>query len=134
MPLFNSSNDSARRSSGDGQSNSPTRKKSIFSSDRNSPPQSTGSGSGSGFFQRRRSSSGSEGNNNTKKSGFFGIGRNNDIENDPMYEGWPSELRAVSTTINYIDFGLIVIAATAKNLPWSAPVLSKGHSQRHRLR
>ena len=83
MPLFNSSNDSARRSSGDGQSNSPTRKKSIFSSDCNSPPQSTGTGSGSGFFQRRRSSSGSEGNNNTKKSGFFGIGRNNDIENDP---------------------------------------------------
>jgi UDP-glucose:glycoprotein glucosyltransferase len=58
----------------------------------------------------------------------------NDIENDPMYEGWPSELRAVSTTINYIDFGLIVIAAAAKNLPWPAPVLSKGHSQRHRLR
>ncbi len=83
MPLFNSSNDSARRSSGDGQSNSPTRKKSIFSSDRNSPPQSTGSGSGSGLFQRRRSTSSSEGNNNTKKSGFFGIGRNNDIENDP---------------------------------------------------
>lgn len=58
----------------------------------------------------------------------------NDIENDPMYEGWPSELRAVSTTINYIDFELIVIAAAAKNLPWPAPVLSKGHSQRHRLR
>lgn len=85
MPLFNSnSNDSARRTSADGQS--PTRKKSVFSSGRNSPPQSTGSGSGSGsgFFQRRRSNSDSEANNhNTKRNGFFSIGRNNDIEDEP---------------------------------------------------
>jgi UDP-glucose:glycoprotein glucosyltransferase len=58
----------------------------------------------------------------------------NDIEKDPMYEGWPSELRAVCTTTNTVDVRLTVTAATAKNLPWTASILPERYSQCHRLR
>jgi UDP-glucose:glycoprotein glucosyltransferase len=56
----------------------------------------------------------------------------NDIENDPMYEGWPSELRAVSRTIYIIDSELIITAVAAKNIPRSAAILPQRHSQCHR--
>ncbi len=58
----------------------------------------------------------------------------NDIENDPLYEGWPSELRAVGTTINISALKLTTTTVTTKNLPWSASILSQRYTQCYRFR
>ena len=63
---------------------SPTRKRSIFSSNSHESTHTThddSSAIGSGLFGRRRSNSSD--NESSGGIGLFGLGRNNNIENDP---------------------------------------------------
>ena len=72
MPLISKSTSSGS------QSESPTRKRSIFSS---RTTHDDSNANESGLFGRHRSNSSD--NESSGGNGFFGLGRNNNIENDP---------------------------------------------------